>query len=406
MEAQSDELAARLVDRLTSEISEARDPMLTSMQAAVTADSLDSIRQMLQHGLEATRTDAPSTAIQYSRRLAQRGVAPSAMERANRLTGEIFLRWCLEQLELLTDDAAVVSQAAVLIMADAAAYGDRVAQQLAAVYEDERRLSLRRTSAAQEACLADLLAGRVTDTEDAERTLGYRLGQRHLGLVVWSDRPDVTDDELGYLERSVLGLAERIGCVGRPLFVPRGGSAAWVWMPLRAAVDIAALAPIVAGWDLPVKVAVGAVSDGVEGFGRTHRQALQAQLVAQISERPGPSVTSIAEVGPIALMCADLNATRAWVRDVLGPLGVDDPASARLRETVRVFLAAGSSFTATAEQLNMHKNSVVYRIRKAEEQRGRRLREGRLDLEIALALCHWLGAAVLAPAAEAPAPTG
>ena len=84
-----------------------------------------------------------------------------------------------------------------------------------------------------------------------------------------------------------------------------------------------------------------------------------------------------------------------WVRDILGPLAVDDAASYRLRQTIRVFLANGASYTATAEQLNMHKNSVVYRLRKAEDQLGHKLRDGHLDLEIALALCHWLGAAVL-----------
>jgi DNA-binding PucR family transcriptional regulator len=45
----------------------------------------------------------------------------------------------------------------------------------------------------------------------------------------------------------------------------------------------------------------------------------------------------------------------------------------------------------------MHRNSVVYRIHKIEDQLGRNVRERRLELENALELYFWLGGAVLAP---------
>jgi DNA-binding PucR family transcriptional regulator len=44
----------------------------------------------------------------------------------------------------------------------------------------------------------------------------------------------------------------------------------------------------------------------------------------------------------------------------------------------------------------MHKNSVQYRVRKAEDLLGREITANRLDMEVALALCRWLGSAVLA----------
>jgi DNA-binding PucR family transcriptional regulator len=86
------------------------------------------------------------------------------------------------------------------------------------------------------------------------------------------------------------------------------------------------------------------------------------------------------------------------VADTLGGLAADDPQRARLRETLRVFLAAGGSYTTAAEQLTMHKNSVRYRVGRAEQERGRPLTEGRIDLELALMACRWLGRAVLTPA--------
>ena len=98
------------------------------------------------------------------------------------------------------------------------------------------------------------------------------------------------------------------------------------------------------------------------------------------------------------MLCADLDAARAWVRETLGDLAIDTTRNAGLRETARVFLETGGSYTATAEQLFLHRNTAQYRVRQAEEVRGRPLRERRLDAELALIACHWLKGAVLQPA--------
>jgi DNA-binding PucR family transcriptional regulator len=47
--------------------------------------------------------------------------------------------------------------------------------------------------------------------------------------------------------------------------------------------------------------------------------------------------------------------------------------------------------------LNLHRNSVRYRVRKAEAERGRPVTEDRMDVELALQVCHFLGDAVLDP---------
>ena len=48
----------------------------------------------------------------------------------------------------------------------------------------------------------------------------------------------------------------------------------------------------------------------------------------------------------------------------------------------------------------LHKNSVQYRIRKAEEALGAPIEDRRADLELALRACHYLGRTVLRPAPE------
>jgi DNA-binding PucR family transcriptional regulator len=108
-------------------------------------------------------------------------------------------------------------------------------------------------------------------------------------------------------------------------------------------------------------------------------------------------ITPFVEVAPIAMLCADLDSARAWIHETLGELAVGSSRNEGLRDTARVFLQSGGSYTATAEQLFLHRNTAQYRVRKAEEVRGRPLRVGRLDVELALLACYWLKAAVLQP---------
>ena len=49
------------------------------------------------------------------------------------------------------------------------------------------------------------------------------------------------------------------------------------------------------------------------------------------------------------------------------------------------------------QALNLHFNSVKYRVGRAVARRGREIGSDRLDVELALLACHWYGAAVLQP---------
>ncbi|MGY2119457.1 PucR family transcriptional regulator [Nocardia gipuzkoensis] len=85
--------------------------------------------------------------------------------------------------------------------------------------------------------------------------------------------------------------------------------------------------------------------------------------------------------------------------EVLGALATDNDNDndARLRETPQVFLRTGSSYKAAAAELDFHANSVKYRVGRAVSRRGRPIAEDRLDIELALLVCHWYGAPVLRP---------
>ena len=94
-------------------------------------------------------------------------------------------------------------------------------------------------------------------------------------------------------------------------------------------------------------------------------------------------------------MTGDRQALREFVAAQLGPLGARTPAAARLRETLTVYLEDAGNATRAAARLHTHKNTVRYRVQRAEETLGRPVTEDRLALELALRVVQILGDAVL-----------
>jgi DNA-binding PucR family transcriptional regulator len=58
-------------------------------------------------------------------------------------------------------------------------------------------------------------------------------------------------------------------------------------------------------------------------------------------------------------------------------------------------LDAQGGLAAAASALGVHRNTVLQRVRRAEERRARRADEGLLELHVALRLAEVLGTAVL-----------
>ncbi len=273
-------------------------------------------------------------------------------------------------------------------------YVDQVVEQVLTTYAQARDGWLRDRSAVLALRVRELLGAAPVDVSAAERALDYRLDQHHVGLVVWVDEPAAADA----LERirgvvGVLGTA--LGCATPPLVIPVDGSCAWVWIPTKASLAKSKELDAATASEPAVSLAAGEAAKGIEGFRRSHGQAVSARAVALAAGEQRAPVTPYVDVAPIAMLCSDLASARAWIHETLGDLAVDSSRNEGLRETARVFLETGGSYTATAELLFLHRNTAQYRVRKAEEVRGRPLRDGRLDVELALLACHWMKAAML-----------
>ena len=210
----------------------------------------------------------------------------------------------------------------------------------------------------------------------------------------WVDEPAAAD-ALERIRGAIGALGRAVGCATAPLIIPSDERSAWVWIPTKVSVANTKELDAATASEPTVLLAVGEPAEGIEGFRRTHDQAVSARAVALAAGDHRSPVTPFVDVAPIAMLCSDLDSARSWIHETLGDLAVDSSRNEGLRETARVFLQTGGSYTATAEQLFLHRNTAQYRVRKAEEERGRPLRDGRLDVELALLACHWMKAAML-----------
>lgn len=365
------------------------------LQASV-AENVATLLHVFENDMPLDKIEGPAAALEYARRLAQRGISLSAMVRAYRIGHWRFLQWCLDELNRQGADEDLATATNRRMLEVSFGYIDRVTEHVIVIYQQERDHWLLSQTAARAARVRDILTEKDVDLNWAEPALGYRLRQHHLGLVAWLPTLTGGGEGLARLHRITNEIAQKLGCPARPLFVPRDAILSWAWLPLGSGSDVSwkQLSDVVEHSDPSVHMCSGSVGYGIDGFRSTHRQALRTQELAAVAN-PAPPFTNFSHVGPIALMATNVGDMRAWVWGVLGPLAVDDENSARLRETVQIFLGNGCSYTATASAQILHKNTVQYRIRKAEEILGYPVQQGHTDLEVALLAVDYLGSTLL-----------
>ena len=361
--------------------------------------NLDAFVPVIRHGISIDHVEPPTAALEHARRLAQRGVDADVLIRAYRLGHQEVIRIVLDELRAAQLDTDLAFDVFEQITSTSFRYVDRMSRLALTAYQNERDRWLANQNRIRALRVRELLEGSESDVDEVTNAIRYPLHRIHLSLVVWCSESE-NGNELDTMERFVAELAKSLGADERPLFVAADRLTGWVWVPLHedAAPDAAmrirdyAHARANAPW-----IAAGDPLPGVDGFRRSHRQALAARGVVTASGSQPPAVTSASDPGLIvaAQFCADLDQARAWVGDVLGPLASATDSDERMRETLMEFLHTGSSFKATADELHLHVNSVKYRVQRALERRGKPITDDRLDVEVALLLCHWFDTAVL-----------
>ena len=387
---------------LAAEVVELRgDPALLELLRASVAGNVETVFDALRYHISIERVEPPTAALEYARRVAQHGIPVNALVRAYRLGQQQVLAHVLEEIRRagLEPKAALNTYEAISIVAFR--YIDWISQQVTDAYETERERWVENRNSVRALRVRELLdsaAGSV-DIDAAIAAIRYPLRRTHLAMILWTSADDAPGRELLRLERFVRDLADSMTLRDGALFVAADQVSGWGWLPLGTAATADPVEHIrrfaADSVDAP-HLAMGTAQSGLEGFRRSHRQAQKARRVA-VAGAQNRRVTAAGDPGvaAAALLTEDLAETREWVCETLGPLASDTDNDARLRETMRVFFGEGSSYKGAAERLNLHHNSVKYRVDRAVERRGRRIGDDRIDVEIALLVCHHLGSAVL-----------
>jgi len=397
------ELSSALRTSLEDQIPDLRgDVRLGELLGASVEGNVDTVLHALRYDIAVERVEAPTAALEYARRLAQQGMPVNALVRAYRLGQRRVNELVFAELHAIEIPDSMRVPVIEAITGTLFEYIDWMSQQVVAVYEEERERWLENQNSLRALRVREILAAnKSVDVDAASTTIRYPLRWHHLGLIMWYPDLGTEGDELARLQRFLRELGEAAGADASPLFVAADQSCGWGWLAYRAAATDAGEKVRRFALSRPdsASVAIGMMAGGLEGFRRSHREAAEARAVAIISDRGGTTVITAADPGlsVVARLGGDVAATRDWVATVLGDLATDNDNDARLRETLRVYLACGCSYKLAAEELNLHFNSVKYRVGRAVARRGREIGTDRLDVELALLACHWYGSAVLQP---------
>ncbi|QTJ65582.1 helix-turn-helix domain-containing protein [Rhodococcus sp. ZPP] len=384
----ADDMLKYLVERIPEV---GGDDELRGLTLGSCSSNLEAALSMVRHGIDVAAAEAPVTALEHARAMASRGHSVDVMLRFYRLGHEYFTEKLSDSLTDWIEDPAVALRTFIDLERFGFRYIDRISSLVAAEYvaELDRRQNQARAERAD--VVRALLAGERVDIARAERVLSHRLTGRQIGFVCWVDERGV----------DLEGFARRVGRflgAGHSLVVADGPLAVWGWASITedARTSPSGLATVLPGGEREnVHVAVGSSHPGAAGFRTSHLEALRTRRIIELSGRAAPSITEFSDVALVDAISRDLDAARAFVSAQLGELARDDAKERGERAALLAVLDAQGSLATAASTLGIHRNTVLQRMRRAEERRGRPATSNLAELHAALIVCNVLGAAVL-----------
>jgi DNA-binding PucR family transcriptional regulator len=316
--------------------------------------------------------------IGVARDLVRRGIAESALNAYRTGQNAAWLRWMSIAFQL-TSDPDELRELLDISARSISAFIDTTIATVAAQMNAERDELTRGTHAERREVVALVLDGAPIAPASASHRLGYDLDQPHRAAVIWSD---AAPSDLAALERAAGAVATALGA-HRPLIVVASAATLWVWFPGGGELDADRLRVTL---DAPeVRVALGGRGGGVDGFRRSHFDALTTQrMLARVGSTA--RVATFDEVRLASLVTHARDPSREFVRHTLGDLAT---APHELRHTLLTFLAEGCNASRAAELLHTHRNTLLRRLARAEELLPRPLATHRIDVAVALEVLRW-----------------
>ncbi len=374
------------------------DPRLSTLLEATVSENIVSLINFLEGGTSVDDLDASSATLVYARTLAQRDIPLSSLFRAYHLGLAMFVRLGLEVIAELDRDRHL--SFAQQLLGRSVDFVDKVCEQVGQAYEAERDRWVGDRGGLRQHWVTEVLSGRPLDQGEAEAALDYRFSATHVGVQMWLPARRPGADARGTFEEARRELSKVLSPVAPPLMLPHDEREMHAWFPIRANAAAAGAElshALERSRKLNVHVAIGRPEPGVDGFRRTIDQARRVKDILLVSATKVPKAVTYDQLGPLALMTADVDALRRFVERALGNLANAGEREEILRETLLTFLAHSRGYTATAQAMVLHRNSVQYRVQRAQELCEQDLNDAAvaLDVHTALLAAHWLGRAVL-----------
>jgi len=327
--------------------------------------------------------DVPFAAVAWAAELVHRGVELHALLRAYRIGHDIVERAWEAMAARLEPDAELRARSLAHASRFFFAYVDEISVQLTRIYLEERARWVRGSAAVRAEMAQVLLAGERVPATRASSALRYDVAATHVGFIAWMEPSEPDDERAVALEAVASDIAAALGD-GPRMLIPVGNWLVWGWVHHRG--PFAELA-LPAG----VRVAIGSAAAGIDGLVSTHQEASEARRVARLLGDQVGRALFHDDVALLSLLTANGVAADRFARAELGPLAARDDAMARLRTTLRVYYEESLSPLRTARRLGVNKNTVVYRVARAEELLAHDVRTRRRELEAALLLADVYG---------------
>lgn len=385
----ADDMLAWILERIPEA---GADDDLRGLTLGSCSSNLEAALSMVRHGIDVSAATAPVTALEHARAMAARGYSVDVMLRFYRIGHAYFSERVLSRIAELIPDPHLAMAVTADLQRYAFAYADRISSQVAAEYVAELERIQNRARAARTDAVRALIAGDAIDPGRAERTLSHRLTGFQTAFVCWTDG-DADLMRVGATVGAHFGAAH-------PLLVADGAQALWGWVSTTRAPDVDndAFAALAARIPRGVRVATGSTAPGADGFRTSHLEAQRGRRLVELSGGDA-RVTPYRDLALVDALTGDLDLARSFVATELGALATLGRRQDEERQTLLAVLDAQGGLAAAATALGLHRNTVLQRLRRAEQRRGRPATERVAELHAALRLSATLGAVVLTPSA-------
>jgi hypothetical protein len=379
----ADAMAAAVFEEILAECYPefADDPGFVDSLERSVRDNIRTIVDMLAGRVELLAA-GPADALSFADLSAELGIPVSTLERAYLLgAGTFWRQWfdrAREEPDAPLDE--LIREPTLLLFE----YIYRVLGTVVRRYDQTRSDMVRTREHLRRNVLAQIFDGRASaePPDELERALGYPVRATHVAVCL-----EVADRAVADAHAATLATAAGSADV---LVHQRAAKRFTVWLARRNGWEERERAALRAALDAAgVRAVVSEPWPGVDGLRRTRDEVAMAAGV-QHAQR-ADKVVAYRDVRLDALLLADPENAKRFLKEELGALAGSDPRLKLIREALLVWLQTGSHVAAAAT-LGVHENTVRNRVRQAEDLLpGGVTLQRRTELQVALRLQRVLG---------------